>query len=402
MILAHRIQLDPTAKQRIYFAKAAGTARMVWNFALAEWNAQYEVGGKPKATEIKRYFNSFKYEQWPWLDGIHRDAHSQPFANLQSAFVAFFKGGKSKRPKFKKKGKSRDSFYVACDKLTVDGERVRLPVVGLVRMTETLRFTGKIQSATVSRDADRWFISISVEMPDRTPEKPKGEPIGVDLGLTTFATLSDGRKIVSPKPLASSIKRLRRLSHSHSRKVKGSENRRKAAMELARCHRRIRNIRQDFIHQFTTNLAKNHSEICIEDLAVSNMVRNRCLSRAISDAGWAEARRQFDYKTRLYGSTLTVRDRFFASSKTCSDCGHRLESLPLSVRAWVCPGCGSIHDRDENAGKNLVNGPIPAASREFKPVAKERSAGVDPVRRETFFGEAGTTTVRTHVRSHRR
>ena len=399
MILAHRIQLDPTAKQRIYFAKAAGTARLVWNWSLAEWNEQYAAGGKPKAPELKRYFNSAKYDLYPWLSEIHRDAHAQPFANLQTAFNNFF-AGRARRPTFKKKGKSRDSFYCACDKLSVDDDRVRLPVVGSVRMTEALRFDGKIQSAVVSRDADRWFISIQVEMPDPKPAKPSGESIGIDLGLTTFAALSNGEKIEAPKPLAASIKRLRRLSRRHSRKVKGSNNRRKAAMKLARHHRRVRNIRQDFLHQTSTRLSKNHAAVCVEDLNVSGMVKNRCLSRAISDASWSEFRRLLDYKCPLYGSTLTVRARFFASSKTCSDCGHKVDSLPLSVREWVCPSCGSLHDRDTNAGKNLLSGTVPSARRELTPV--EIAALTLGNQRETAVGDTGTTTVRTHVRSHRR
>jgi len=399
MILSHRIQLEPTAKQRIYFAKAAGTSRMVWNWALAEWNEQYDAGGKPKANELKRYFNSFKYEEFEWIYEIHRDAHAQPFANLQTAFNRWFakKGG---RPKFKKKGKSRESFYVANDKLKVNGRRVTLPVVGSVRLTERLRFEGKIQSAVVSQTAGRWFISISVDVADKPVETPKCAPIAVDLGLTTFATLSDGQKITAPKPLAAQLKRLRRLSKSHSRKVFGSANRRKASRKLAQCHRDIQNIRNDFIHKFTTSLAKNHSEICIEDLAVSNMVRNRCLSRAISDAGWSETRRQFDYKPRLYGSKLTVRDRFFASSKLCSDCGNKVEALPLSIREWTCPSCGSIHDRDKNAAKNLLKpntGGLPEIY-----ASGDCGAGSGPQLNETAVVEGRTTTVRTHVRSHRR
>jgi putative transposase len=399
VILSHRIQLDPTAKQAIYFSKACGTSRLCWNWALAEWNEQYEVGGKPKAVDLKRYWNAVKYIKFPWLKDIHRDAHSQPFANLHSAFSRFFKG-EAKRPKFKKKGKSRDSFYVANDKFRIDGQRVTLPVVGSVRMTEALRFEGKIQSAVVSRDADRWFVSIAVEVPETPVAKPTGDPIGVDLGLKTFAALSTGEKIDAPKPLAASIKRLRRLSRHHSRKVIGSSNRRKAAMRLARHHRRVRNIRKDFLNKTTTRLAKNHSQIAIEDLAVSNMVRNRCLSRAISDVAWSETRRQLDYKTRLYGSELTVRDRFFASSKTCSNCGHKMEILPLSIRDWACPSCDAIHDRDVNAAKNLVRKDSEGYSQIY--ACGDRSSGLPVMAGETTVVEAGTSSVRTRVRSHRR
>lgn len=398
MIVAHRIQLDPTEKQVIYFAKACGTARLVWNFALAEWKDQYRLGGKPSALQLSRYFNSFKYEKYPWLAEIHRDAHQRPFLNLKRAFNNFF-NGTAKYPKFKKKGKCRDSFYVSNDRFSVDSNRVRLPVIGSVRMNEQLRFSGKIQSGVVSRDADRWFISITVEMEEKEVAKSAGPSIGIDVGLTTFATISDGRKIDAPKPLSASMKRFRRLSRQHSHKKFGSNNRKKAAMRLARCHRRIKNIRSDFVHKLTTDLAKNHSRICVENLNVAGMVRNRCLSRAISDAAWSEMFRQLDYKTRLHGSELICRDRFFASSKLCSGCSHRLESLPLSVREWTCPACGSLHDRDHNAAKNL-NNPIPAASRESTP--REIAALALSSERETAIDERGTTAERTYVRSHRR
>jgi putative transposase len=161
-------------------------------------------------------------------------------------------------------------------------------------------------------------------------------------------------------------------------------------MSVAKCHRRIKNIRRDFIHKFTTRIAKNHGEVCIEDLAVKNMVRNHCLARAISDAAWGETRRQFTYKTRLYGSELTVRDRFFKSSKTCNDCGHELDSLPLSVREWICPSCGVLHDRDENASKNLEHPYTDGLS--GINASGDRSADVD-LKRETAVGERRTTTV---------
>jgi putative transposase len=398
MIRAHRIQLDPTAKQRIYFAKACGTARKVWNWALAEWNEQYEMGGKPKANELKRYWNAIKYEKFPWLKEIHRDAHAQPFANLHSAFKQFFTK-KGKRPRFKKKGKSRDSFYVANDTFEVNEKRVRLPIIGSVRMTESLRFEGKIQSAVVSREADRWFISIAFELPEPVVNHQTCKPVGIDLGLTTFAALSTGEKIEAPKPLAVSIKRLQRLSRHQSRKVIGSNNRRKAATRLARYHRRVKNIRQDFIHKFTTKIASSHSEVCIEDLNVSGMLKNHKLARAIMDAGWSETARQLTYKCPAFGSTLTVRDRFFASSKICSKCGVKNTLLKLSDRIWTCI-CGAVHDRDINAGQNLVQG---SNTEGYSGIyaSGDCSAGSLATVNETAVVEGRTTTERIHVRSHR-
>lgn len=358
MTRSHRIALDPTVAQIKYFAQAAGTARFTWNWALAEWNSQYEAGGKPKANELKRFWNSIKYERFPWLRKVHRDAHSQPFANLQAAWTTYFKslknGSKAGRPKFKKKGKARDSFYVANDKLSFDDCSVRLPVIGFVRLRESLRFVGKIMSATVSREADRWFIAVSVEVPDVVASAPVGDPIGVDLGLTTFAKLSTGEPIFAPRPLRAALKKLRKLGRWFSRKLLGSKNRQRAVMKLALQHRRVKNVRRDFIHKLTTRLAKTHREICIEDLNVNGLLKNHKLALHIADAAWSETRRQLTYKTILYGSTLTVRDRWFASSKLCSECGVKNDSLSLSVREWTCQNCGAIHDRDENAAKNLV------------------------------------------------
>ena len=360
MVRSHRIQLDPTAKQARYFLRACGAARFVWNWALAEWNRLYGFGEKPKAVEIKKAFNSIKYEQFPWLAEVHRDAHSQPFANLQKAFSRFFKKT-ANRPVPKKRGKSRDSFYVANDKLSIKEFNVKLPVIGTVRMTEQLRFSGKIMSATVSRECDRWFISISVDVPDKIFNVPDSA-VGIDLGLTTFATLSTGEKIEAPKPLRKASKKLKRSSRSHSRKKKGSKNRKKSALKLAKVHRRIKNIRKDFLHKLTTRLAKTHSHIGIEDLNVRGMVKNRKLSKAIMDASWSEFRRLLDYKAK----TVVVFDRFYPSSKTCSHCGSVSEKMPLSIRNWTCPDCGTQHDRDINAARNLQ--PILAACQELTPI----------------------------------
>ena len=353
VILSHRIQLDPTVKQQRYFAQAAGTSRLVWNWGVAEWIAQYELGGKPKASELKRYFNSIKYARFPWMKDIHRDAHSQPFTAIGRAFANFF-SGRAEYPKFKKKGRCRDCFYVANDKLRLDGTTVRIPVIGMVRMRESLRFAGIVQSATVSREADRWFIAIMVEMADPILPSPIGEPIGIDLGLATFATLSTGEKIVAPKPLKWALRKLRRLGRWHSRKQLKSHNRAKAAMRLAKQHRRIKNVRMDFLHKLSTRLAKQHQQLFIEDLNVAGMVKNHNLSRHIADASWSEFRRQLEYKTTLYGSTVTVCSQWFASSKTCSACGWKLDSLPLSQRVWLCPKCEAVHDRDVNAAVNLI------------------------------------------------
>lgn len=353
MILAHRIALDPTCKQRGYFARAAGTARFTWNWALARWDELSAQGQRPTGSSLKLEFNAIKYEQWPWLADIHRDAHSQPFANLQKALTAFFKGD-AERPTFKKKGKCRDSFYVSNDKFRVNGQRVRLPVVGWVRLREGLRFTGKILGAVVSREADRWFISIQVDVGDYHRERTGDGVVGVDLGLTMYATLSTGEKIAGPKPLRAALRKLRRCSQQVSRRQKGSARRERAKRALARVHACVKNLRADFCHKLTTRLCRENQAVGVETLAVANLVRNRRLAQSISDAGWGETLRQLAYKGPIFGCTVSAADRFEPSSKRCSACGLVKDELPLSERVFRCEGCSLVRDRDHNAALNLV------------------------------------------------
>lgn len=208
--------------------------------------------------------------------------------------------------------------------------------------------------------------------------------------MTAFATLSTGEKIESPRPLKKALRRLRRLGRWHSRKKLKSQNRRKSQMRLARQHARIANVRSDFLHKLTTRLAKEHREVCVEDLNVRGMLKNHKLALHIADAGWGEFRRQLEYKTKLYGSKLTVRERFFASSKTCSVCGEKINSLPLSVRTWTCSACGTVHDRDVNAAINLVSPTTVGSTGSYAC----GDCGAGPwllAKDETAVSEAGTT-----------
>lgn len=352
MILSHRIEIDTTFKQRRYFTQAVGCARFVWNQALAEWNRQYEAGGKPSGMQLKKEFNAAKYELYPWMKDVHRDAHAAPFANLDKAFRSFFKGI-SKRPTFKKKGKCRDSFAVANDQFRMDGNRVRLPRIGWVNLRESLRFTGKIMGAVVSRTADRWFISIQVDVGDYSKQRVGDEIVGVDLGITTAATLSTGEKIAGPRPLKAAQKKLRRLQRSFARKQKGSNRREKLKLAIAKLHARIKNIRNDFIHKLTYRLCKNHAAIGIENLNAAGMVKNRKLAKHVSDVAFGEFGRQMSYKSLIFGNRLEVADRWYPSSKTCNSCGEIKEKLSLSHRSFRCEGCGNVADRDVNAAKNL-------------------------------------------------
>ncbi|MFW0860351.1 MAG: RNA-guided endonuclease InsQ/TnpB family protein [Dehalococcoidia bacterium] len=364
---AYRYELKPNNVQETLLAKHAGTARFAWNWALAQNN-------NTNAIAQHREWNVWKRENVPWWTEISKCVPQEAFRDLDRAFSNFFsiwreaktnpslrariarskprKDGKPYGyPKFKKKG-VHDSFHLR-GAVHVKESHVQLPRLGTIRVKENTNVQGRILSVTVSREADRWFVSLSVEREKPDPIPISGPIIGIDLGLDCFATLSNGEHIYAPKPLNKSLKRLKRASKKHSRKQKGSNNRRKSAMRLARLHRTIRNQRRDFLHQVTTKLAKTKSVIVVEDLNVKGMVRNGRLSRHISDVGWGEFQRMLDYKTKWCGSHLVTADRWFPSSRMCSTCGYVIDELPLSVRRWMCPVCKVVHNRDDNASLNL-------------------------------------------------
>lgn len=361
MLIAHKIALDPNNVQATHFARTAGTARFAYNWALAEWQRQYEACKadaslpKPAQMALRRQLNGIKGEQFPWMLEVTKNAPQMAIIQLGAAFKNFF-AGRAKYPKFRKKG-LHDRFSLTNDQFSIDGSRIRIPHLGWVRMRETLRFTGKIMSATVSRVADRWFVSIAVDTPDDS-HLPKAEnqgAVGVDLGVSALATLSTGETVTGPKAHKALLCRLQRLSRGLSRKVKGSENRKKAKVKLARLYASVGNVRRDALHQLTTDLTRRFHTIGIEDLNVKGMMANRHLARSVADMGFFEFRRQLEYKAEQRGGVIVVTDRWYPSSKTCSCCGHKLETLPLSVRDWSCPACGAVHDRDVNAAINLKN-----------------------------------------------
>lgn len=362
MLIAHRIALDPNNVQATYLARAAGTARFAYNWALAEWKRQYEAWKddnnlpKPSQAALRRQLNAVKREQFPWMLEVTKNAPQMAIIQLGQAFQNFF-AGRARYPQFRKKG-VHDRFTLTNDQFDIDASRIRIPNLGWVRMREALRFNGKIMSATISRVADRWFVSLTVDTQDSShpPQAENQGAVGVDLGVSALATLSTGEPPISgPKAHKALLDRLRRLSRSLSRKVKGSANRRKAKAKLAKLHARIASIRSDALHKLTTSLTSRFHTIGIEDLNVRGMMANRHLSRSIADMSFFEFRRQLEYKAAMRGGMVKVADRFYASSKTCSACGHKLDDLPLSVRVWTCPACGSVHDRDVNAAVNLKN-----------------------------------------------
>jgi putative transposase len=361
MFIAHKIALDLNNRQRTYMTRAAGCARFAYNWALDQWGKQYEAWKlnnslpKPNEMALRRNLNSVKREQFPWMLEVTKCAPEEAIRQLGTAFKNFF-ASRTKYPKFRKRGID-DRFSISNSVFAVDGKRIRIPKLGWVKMREELRFTGKILSATISRQADKWYVSINVEIisPSTPPKTENQGAVGVDLGLHSLATLSTGEKICGPKPYKAYISRLRRLSRDLSRKQKGSKNRQKAKMKLARLHARISNIRMDALHKLTTELTERFGRIGIEDLNVKGMMANHHLARSIADMSFFEFRRQLEYKAARCGCEVVVADRWFASSKTCSHCGHKLETLPLSIRRWECPVCHTEHDRDVNAAINLKN-----------------------------------------------
>jgi len=356
VIRAHRIRLNPTPEQAEYFVKASGTRRFVYNWGLEEWQRQYQAGGKPSAKKLKKDFNAIKREQFPWVYEVTKCAAEGAFMDLGSAFKNFFEG-RAKYPKFKSKKRSRDGFYVANDKFSLGAYWIKLPHIGKVNMVEKLRFEGKIMSARISRTADWWFVSITVQVEAQTVPTPTGEIVGVDLGLLRLATLSDGNVLENQKPLRSKLNKLKRLQRSLSRKQKDSQNREKARRKIARLHYRIRCIRDDILHKFTTMLTTTYSMVVIEDLNVKGMMKNRHLAFSFSDAGLGRFVDLLEAKAETTGTQIVKVDRFFPSSKTCHKCGHIKEMLSLSERLYICdnPDCDVCCDRDLNASKSVCN-----------------------------------------------
>jgi putative transposase len=353
MLLAHKIELKYNNKQASYFAKAAGTARKAYNWALDEWQKEYAAGGKPSETALRRKLNSIKREQFPWMLEVTKNAPQMAIIQLGQAFKNFF----AKRADYPQRRRKwiDDRFTLTNDQFHVNDSRIRIPHLGWVRMRESLRFIGKIISATISRVANKWFVSVTVDTRiDPTPATNENQVVvGVDLGVSDFATLSTGEAIQGPKPYKTQLNRLQRLSKSLSRKQKGSNNRYKAKLKLSRLHYRIANKRRDAIHQLTSHLVQRYDVIAIEDLHVKGMMKNRRLSRSLADMGFSEFRRQLEYKTALNDKKLFIADRWFASSKLCSHCGYQLKELLLSERQWTCSECNVTHDRDINAAINL-------------------------------------------------
>jgi putative transposase len=399
MIKAHKIRLHPKPEQATYFAKAAGRARFCFNWAVAEWQKQYEAGEKPSALGLRTQFHESKKDQFPWVYDVTKCAVEGAFMDVAAAFKNFFAGRKAGRttayPRFKSKKRSRQSFYLANDKFTVGDHWIDVPKLGRVNMAESLRFSGKILSARISKTASWWFVSITVEIPKEVALNTH-PPVGVDVGWNRLATLSDGRRYENQRPLTHHLKKLRRLNKELARRSKGGKNWQKTKNKLGRVHYEIACTRLDWLHKLSTEIAKTSGMGAVEDLHVKGLIRNRCLSRSFSDAAVGKLLDLLESKVPRQGGMLLKVDRFFPSSQLCHCCGARKEDLTLANRVFVCPDpdCTYGGDRDENAALNLIL----EALRVFGLNLNMPSSRVATARRKTAWGP-GVRPKERHVGS---
>ncbi len=352
---AYKYRFYPAPGQADLLNRTFGSVRYVYNRALAERSRVWTQEQKRVTfAETCRMLTGWKNDpETAWLYEVSNVALQQGLQHLQNAYVNFW-GKRARYPTFKSKHKSRASAT-----FTTSGFRNRDGQLTLaktdapldIRWSRPLPEGAEPSTVTVSRDAaGRWHISILVECALETLQ-PAATTVGVDAGITSLVTLSTGEKVTNPRHARRDRTRLMKAQRELSRKVKGSANRQRARLKVARVHARITDRRRDHLHKLSTRLVRENQAVVIEDLSVRNMIRNHSLAPAISDASWAELRRQLEYKAHWYGRTVIAVDRFYPSSKTCSACGVITATMPLTVREWVCAACGARHDRDVNAAK---------------------------------------------------
>ncbi|MEU8201330.1 RNA-guided endonuclease TnpB family protein [Streptosporangium sp. NPDC049046] len=354
---AFKFRFHPTPEQAEELARTFGCVRLVYNKALEERTRAYMLEGRRVSyVESSAALTLWKKtDDLAFLNEVSSVPLQQALRHLQAAFTNFF-AKRAKYPTFKSRKKSRLSAEYTRSAFTYrNGQLTLAKMNGPLNIvwSRPLNEEAQPSTVTVSKDAaGRWFVSILCQDTVR-PLEPTTNAVGVDAGITALATLSTGEKIVNPKYERADRRKLAKAQRNLSRKEKGSANRAKAKLALARVYARIADRRRDHLHKVTTRLVRENQTVVIEDLTVRNMVKNHSLARAVSDASWRQMRSMLEYKAAWYGRELVVVDRFFPSSKLCSACGTLQRSMPLGVRDWVC-ACGAVHDRDVNAAKNIL------------------------------------------------
>ena len=360
MRTTYKCRAYPDPEQASVLNRTFGCVRVVWNRTLAWRQARYRgEHASTSYTQASAYLTAMKAtEDLDWLNEVSSVPLQQAIRQQQAAFSNFF-AGRARYPRYKSRGGRQSAEYTRSGFQYRDGRlflaKTGTPLAFAWSWPDVDPASIDPTTVTVSRDpCGRWYVSLSVDVPAPAPLPPADAVVGVDLGIKDLAVTSDGNKIPNPHRLARRERSLARYQRRLARCQKGSANRHKAKAKVARAHRKVRASRADFLHRTSARLVRDHDVIVIEDLAVQNMVRNRRLAKAISDCGWGTFRRMLDYKAARAGRQLIVTGRFYPSSKTCSACGHLLAELSLRTRAWRCPSCGTRHDRDVNAAKNIL------------------------------------------------
>ena len=364
MFITHKICLNPTAEQETYFKKASGIARFTYNWALGEWKKSRNDGKKKSLKELKNSLNENKKEAFPWMYEVTKCAAEYSFQDLQKAFNNYYKNKRHfKFPIFKTKKRSPMKFGVDNCNFSVSGHELTLPKMEkAVNMAEELRFEGKWMACRISHKAGHWYAAITVEVErENKPTKlnggvpPKEKTIGIDLGIKTLATLSNGQKFENQKHLGHAQQKVKRLNRKLSRSKPDGKNREKVVLALSKGYERVTNLRTNRYYNLVTEILKgDYDLIGVENLNVQGMLKNRRLARQIADVAFGTFKQILTYKAAQLGVTVIEVGRFYPSTQICNECHYQNKALTLSDREWDCPQCGKHHDRDVNAAINIA------------------------------------------------